>query len=288
MKMTPQNEVFLKSFGILPITREIPEIPSKKGNIWKGIASAVRVWLIGQEKIDMSLFRINDAPHPSDVLFGDMWGTNYPTEKRMLDHVIHYIRTEKISSKGIMSYLKPWDQIVHLKGLVLDYNSELLSSNEVLLIKEYLKLNGLQDRDAKQSEDFQNDIVGIQSLCSFIIHRQKTLKNSKDFIKGLISDRITSVYKPYQGREKEKIKKVPVKNLIEKIKGSDDYRPFNPTRLCSLMNITPMPSVFVKNTDFLSKQEHNFCEECVSKGFSNNLIANIVQDYKTFMNDLKN
>jgi hypothetical protein len=287
LKMTPSNETFLKSFGILPLTGKIPEIPNQKGNIWKGIASSVRIWLLGQEKVDMSLFRIGDAPHPADVLFGDVWGTNYPVEKRMLDHIIHFIRTKVTDSNGIRSYLKPRDQIIHAKGLNLDLESDMISSVELVTIRACLNLQGIEEKSTLYFTNYNNDLSAISQICQQILERQKKLKGPKDIIKGIISDRITATFQPYQGREREKAKKIPIKNLIEKVKNTEHFRAFNPTRFISLIGMGPLPSTLTQkvNAEFLHVQKTHFGDECEKRGLKVSLISSLIQEYDIFLKD---
>jgi hypothetical protein len=288
LKLTTQNTIFLKSFGLFPLTGKIPSIPNQKGYIWKGISSSLRLWLIAKKKVDISLFKVKDAVHPAVQIFGDIWGASYPMEKKMLDHIIHYIRLIK-ESNGISDYLIPIDQIAANKGLHLDYTSDVVREVEKSYIKNSLQLLKIEPRWDGSKFKISNNLDGIFALEEEILNRQKLIKEPKDIIKGIISDRVISVFAPYKDKNRDKARKTPIKDLITNLKGTEYYRSFNPVRWFQILGLSPLPSVYKKdiNEEFLEEQLKLFCNSIEEKGGNNTLISSVYQEYKVFLRDLQ-
>jgi hypothetical protein len=287
LKLTPQNDVFLKSFGICALTREIPVIPSQKGMIWKGIASAVRLYLVAQPKLDISLFKVKEAVHPATQLFGDIWGQSYPIEKKLLDYIIHSIRVNTKPS-GLLQYLIPLDQLSANKGLHVEFDSDVITEVEksyIIAILRTLEINPIHRIELLK---LSNDLNGIQSLEEEILERQKSIKYIKDIIKSIISDRVTACFSPYEGKARDKARKIPIKELQRNLEGNDKFRAFNPSRWFSVMKITPLPSF---KTD-LSKNENlllqikNFQGSLSHAGIPDDVVASIYQEYQIFLTKL--
>jgi len=244
--------VYLKAFGIIVSTGQIPELPKSKGQVWKGVASAVLLWLQGQPKLDVSLTKISQAPHPAKVLFDDIWGANYPVEKKILDHIIHYIRSLKIGDESnLRSFVLPEEQLISDKGLNLDLESELILGPEKLLITNYLSRNGSAPTYKLVHPETLN-LPGLVDLQVTIAQRQKALKSCKDAVKTTVSNRITSCYNPYKGNKRNQARKLPIGQLITAIKGTADYHAFNPTVLFPLVGVASLP--FEKPPGFSSDQ----------------------------------
>lgn len=287
LKLTPQNEVFLKSFGICALTGEIPAIPTQKGMIWKGIASSVRLFLVEQKALDISLFKVKDAVHPATQLFGDIWGQNYPIEKKLLDYIIHSIRIN-CNSNGLKQYLIPPDQIAANKGLHIEFNSDVIPEVEKSYIEAILKTLEIEADFNFNLEKLSNNLDGIRELERVILDRQKSIKHIKETIKSIISDRVTACFSPFEGKAREKAKKTPIKELQRQLEGSDRFRAFNPTRWFILVKATPLPSFkadFAKNEN-LQLQMRNFQQVLEQRLISVEVVASLHQEYQVFLTKL--
>jgi hypothetical protein len=283
LKLTTQNEIFLKSFGIMALTGQIPEVPTQKGMIWKGIASAVRLYLVSLPKLDISLFKVKDAVHPCTQLFGDVWGTSYPTEKKLLDYVIHSIRAYS-NSKGVLQYLIPLDQLTANKGLHVEFDSDVISEVEKSYIKAILKSLAIDPVYRISIADLSSDTHGVDTLESLILTRQKSIKYIKDIIKGIISDRVTPSFSPFEGKAREKAKKTPIKELQRNLEGTERFRAFNPSRWFSILNLTPLPAlkvVLAENAN-LQLQLKTF-QQALDGRVDVDVVSSIYQEYQIFL-----
>jgi hypothetical protein len=203
------------------------------------MASAFECWRTGQKEYDADLFKTKGAPMPSYFIFGDVWGKNYPVEKRLLDHIIHYIRT--LSPGGtIGSCMVSKEKIVVDKGLNFRYDSELISAEEKAIVDAYLFKKGINKEYVLEISDSMTAGESLK-LAKKIRARQNEIRRIKSTLKKITSSRIEACFAPYKGAQRRKMAKVPVKDLVLRIKHSDFYRAFNPTLCFELFeNIAPL------------------------------------------------
>jgi hypothetical protein len=269
---------FLRAFGISVINDEIPDLPSSHGLVWKGIASSINIWLIGQHGVDKSLFKVRQAIHPCTQLFGDVWGKNYPVEKKMLDTVIHYLRSKKMTG-NISKLLLPKETIISEKGLNLEWSSDLVSAIEDSLLNEILDIEKI---DKKYNIDFQKvkTIDDVKSLTIEILNRNKAIKKTKDTIKTVTSYRMTSIYSPFKGKNRDKARKRPVRELIDEIKHTQEYETFNPSIWTKIIGISPMTILYPATDEEWKKFDVNknrFISALSSRGINESTASQIAQ-----------
>jgi hypothetical protein len=123
----------------------------------------------------------------------------------------------------------------------------------------------------------------LEGLSKDILERQRSLRDIKDFIKSVESDRVRACFAPYQGKNREKQRKVPIRELKERLIGDEDNMSFfNPTVVVRLANEAPMPS-FRWNTakdDEVSKRLEDLLESLRNKGFNESIITRLKDEYK--------
>jgi hypothetical protein len=282
-KEDQRNEQFLRAFGIIVVTDDLPELPSNHGLVWKGICSSLNIWLNGQHNVDKSLFKTRRAVHPCEQIFGDIWGKNYPVQKKMLDTVIHYIRTKKTFNGDISELLLPQETIISEKGLNIEWSSDLVSPIEETLIQECLDMENVP---RKSNVNFSNikSITDVVNLTKDILVRNKSTKKFKDTIRSITSVRMTSVFSPYKGKSRDKARKKPIRELIDDIKGSIEYGAFNPSVWVKLIHVAPISSTIPGSQEEWNKFDRNkekFVQALISKGIQDSTANQISLEVET-------
>jgi hypothetical protein len=281
-KMDQRQNTFVQSFGILLLTGKLPELPSNKGTVWKGIASSVLCFLQGQKGIDPNLFKVRSAPRPALEIFGDVWGKNYPTEKHMLDCVVHAIRDLKLDLSNLGSYLLDAKLITTEKGLNLDLPSDIASQSELELLGVAVEAAGGAVYKLDLTKQVIDSMDKIESLQRHITRRQAAIRDLKDAIKVITTDRIKAAFAPYKGKQRDKVKQTPIKELITKIEGTDDFKPFNPTLFSRCLRVTSLPKIDLTLAGPSQSQQdlvEEFCKELSNKGVNNTLVRSLAQEY---------
>jgi hypothetical protein len=293
MKLDSQGETFLKAFGIGMSTGQFPKLPTNKGPVWKGVMSSVRTYMSFQKNVDNSLLKGKEISHPALIIFGDVWAKAHPTEKRMLDSIIHHYRTHKVTCEDPKNYMIGKDQIDLTKGLKIDYSSEALTETERSVINHYLRIHDisceselLQDTSSGPVDIFQT----MSTLTKAIKARQQAIRSVKDLVKGIISSRVSSCYAPYTGRQREKVRKTPIKELINQIKGTEHYHTFNPTRVGGLFNLPNIPAFYPVSTEEKQRQLHTekiWLDSAKKTEMGDSLSSSILQEYQLFLENCK-
>jgi hypothetical protein len=236
--------------------------------------------------MDMSLLKINNAIHPITYILGDVWGKKYPQEKRMLDAMIHALKEKKFT-KGHADYLIPFDQIKSAKGLSIDIKSDLITENERILVENILSLTGVSVEPKSIHLNQLNSLQDIMNLVTYIGNRQKEVKSMKELVKGIVSDRVTSCYAPYTGKAREKVRKQPIRELREKIKGTDHFRAFNPTRWVSCLGVAPLPHTITNFNDDgrITARDQEFLTALIAKGLPSDVCDLVLVEYKQYLRE---
>jgi hypothetical protein len=278
LKLDARTDQFLRAFGLVIVNDTIPELPSNHGLVWKGIASSLNIWLGGQEKVDRSLFKVQNAIHPAIQVFGDIWGKGYTYEKRMLDVCINFIRKKKLTG-DLSKLLVPLNTIAHDKGLNLAWSADLISPIEDSLIRELLDIKKVS-KEIILDTSTTKTIEDIKNLSEFIRNRQKSIKDIKDIIKSATSNRITAAYSPYQGKSRDKARKKPIKELISDLEGSIDYKAFNPSVFVKIIGVAPFTIVYPSTEEEWNKFDRNkevFIESLVRSGLQESTANQLAQ-----------
>jgi hypothetical protein len=223
--------------------------------------------------------KTRNAIHPCTQLFGDIWGKNYPDQKKMIDTVIHYLRTKKFMSGDIKKLLLPPQMVISERGLNLDWSPDLVSDVEDSLLNEIIDERKILKHYVLEYSNIK-DVTDVISLTTELLNRNKTIKPIKDTIKNVTSYRITSVYAPYKGKNRDKARKKPIKELIEDIKGSSDYASFNPSVWVKLIGVTPITALFPATEEEWKKFDEykdKFIQACVDRGLRESTANQIAQ-----------
>jgi len=285
MKPDQGNDIFLKSWGIFLATKKMPAIPKTRGTVYKGITSSIHCYLQGLTGIDSSLTRVNDAVNPVTYVFGDVWGTNYPVEKRILDHMIHMLRTDKRIDPTWSDILLPKEQMKKGKGLDLDLSSELITEVERMFVKNYCATINLQVTSTLPEFETMNK-TNFLSLQDYIKARQKALKDIKALIKHTESNRVTACYADMDKATKRKAVKQPIRELVDNLKHTNQYGAFNPTVWFSLLNVAPLSAQGYGSEEKNTAQCDKAFNVLVTKG-PESMATNILTGYLGYLVDSK-
>jgi hypothetical protein len=279
-------EIYLQSFGILLLNRTWPDIPKTKGSIYKGITSALHTFLSEKTGVDITLTRVAQSPSPATVVFGDVWGKSYPTEKKILDFVIHVLRT-KCEPANLPNIYLPIAQIAKDKGLNLDFSSDVISDQERVLLQEICALNSLSpviDWELAENPTLK-DII---KLGESVALRQKAIKAIKSCVRNLESSRMTAIYAPYDKAAKKKALKIPVKSLIAEIKHTEHYGAFNPTAVLTLVGQAPLPvGGLTGNDEKVAQTLLAFTQSLSAKRILISSVDSCLAEYQQYLVDLK-
>jgi hypothetical protein len=292
LKLNSNEEYYLKAFGIPIVTGEFPDLPSNHGMVWKGIMSSIRTYMGQRKNVDNTLLKGKELPHPALIIFGDVWGKSYPVEKRMLDNIVHYLRSNEFTFKNVEQYMIGYDQIELNKGLKIEYGSEVLSDSERAIIDLYLGKNNI-DLRFMQKVNVDGNVALHMCVSNFskeILDRQKTIKKVKDVVKSIVAKRVSACYAPYAGRQREKMRKTPIRELANQIKGTEYYKAFNPTGIANLVDKTQLPA-FIPQTDnekaLFNTNLQSWTAELKATIVGDTLATSLVQEYILFLDNLK-
>lgn len=227
LKLGASEELFLKGFMLQAFSTKMEKLPDSKTPLYHGILSAQKYIITAKENIDISLFKQSNAKQAIGYILGDVYGKDYPVEKKIIDKLIHLLRTEKYSG-SIQSYLIPWNEVVKAKGLNVDISSETLEEDE----KSFLKVLIEESKLKAEAANFQK-IVSLDDVIAFqsdMQKDQKSLKQIKTCVDTIVSERVVACFAPYTGAQRIKAKKMPIRTLIEAAKvDKTDFKHFNPT-----------------------------------------------------------
>jgi hypothetical protein len=277
-KMDEKTEQFLRAFGIIILTDEIPDLPNNHGLVWKGIASSLKIYINGLEKVDSSLFKVMNATHPAIQVFGDVWGKGYPYEKRMLDVCINFIRNKKLTG-DMTKLLLPKNNIAHEKGLNIAWSADLITPIEESLIQEILNIKRIPklfDLDTSIAKS----PAGCLLLSENIRNRQKMIKEVKDIIRTATSNRITAIYAPYKGKNRDKARKKPIKELLSDLEGTTEIKTFNPTVFTKFIGVTPFTILYPGSEEEWKKfdaSKDQYVQACEAAGISKSTAIQVTQ-----------
>jgi hypothetical protein len=285
MRQDMNIDIYLKSFGMLPETGCLPDLPKNKGYVWKGIASAIDVYLNGQKNLDRSLMKVSNAPIPSTVVFGDAWGKNYPTEKYMLDRIIHYIRQMTIVQGKLGNVLISKEKIISDKGLNVSIKSDLITDSEKSFIEWWVQKEKMQLEFELDIPDMDG-VELIYHVQSLIRERQKSVKRIKDLLKTVSSRRVTACFSPYKGARRKQVQKVPIKDLKDEIKGTKEWEAFNPTVWVQLYGLSPISSYAPQNEaqdEKLTKAQDALFSALVAAGCNESTVMGLLTEHNKYL-----
>jgi hypothetical protein len=197
--------------------------------------------------------------------------------------VIHYIRTKKNLNGDISKLLLPKETIISEKGLNLEWSSDLVSAIEETLLQECLDNEKVP---RKSNVDFSKirTIQDVLVLTHNILDRNKSTKKFKDTIRSITSIRMTSVFSPYKGRNRDKARKKPIRELMDDIKGTIEYGSFNPSVWAKLVGVAPISSTIPATEGEWKKFDSNkekFVQALISKGIQDSTANQIAQEVET-------
>jgi hypothetical protein len=281
LKIGAPELTFLKAFAFQTFSNNMEPLPVKKTQLYHGLASAQKIILCAIKDLDISLYKQKNAKTASTVIFGDPYGKNYPIEKKILDKMIHTLRTSPFDCKFYDNFI-PMNEIVKDKGLKVDTSSDLLTEDEIaaanLLMEKIGKFELPNEQDMKTSAhaiEFQKHIQDFQ----------KKVKTIKIGIGTIVSERITACFSPYTGSARIKAKKEKITTLIANAKTDKEYfKAFNPSMVLLLVGkprqISQIPQNWGKEqfTDFINK-----FEEIIDEVFDEDLGTNIAATYIRYL-----
>jgi len=241
MKNDLRSDTYLKSFGVVSLSDTFTELPKAHGLVYKGMISAYDFMLSGMNQVNRQLFRLKAATHPKIQLFGDIWGKGYDVENQMINHIIHYLRTRKVTwdwSRLLVSK----QEVLVLAGLKLDISNSLLSDAERQAIAYWVEISGTKF-DVNFDDYKWESAIEIVRFQRDLDENRKLLRPIKEFVDKTINSRIQAVYSPYSKKEKDKLKKARISDLVDKIKGDIAYFPFNPTNVLIPLGGSKLPDV---------------------------------------------
>jgi len=233
LALDQRNLTFLQSFGVVLTAEEYAPLPKNKGIVFKGMICAYKQILSGMKNVDLSLFKVNSAPHIFTQLFGDVWAKGYDVEKQLLDYILNYLRSRKKIKVNWSNLLIDKQLIMRQSGLILDLSNELLNDAERTIIRICVDETKI-DFDVDPGYDLvdQNKILSYQKDLD---EKRKALKPIKDLVSSMVNSRVQAAFAPYTGKRREKVKKTRITELVNQIKGTSHYYAFNPTRVLTLL-----------------------------------------------------
>jgi hypothetical protein len=282
------NLFYLKAFGLAITEEQFPKFPQNHNSVWKGLAGAAYIHMTGLHGVQSELFKFSDQAHPNQVIFGDVWGKAYPIEKQMLDRMIHHLKIKKFEGLDYSFWLKQIGQIKKEKGLDIDLTSQVLSDFE----KNAVELL-FEEKEEKIHWDFDiPSMKTVEEILSFqrmIQDRQKSVRDYKRILNEIIGSRVSACYSSYKGKQKEKIKKTPIRDLINPLKGTSSYGSFNPSLIFKIKKITPIQPVHYSNSE---QGDNDFTRDVVrfEKNLHDNRVNNSViisfrQEWVSFLKE---
>jgi len=279
---------FIKSFGVAAISGVVPAFPKTTGAVSRGIICSIYNIVKGIEGVDLSLFKLTKVSNPSVEVFGDVWGKNYPEEKRMLDYIVHFYRTQKSIKWDIeiSKYMINPDQIAQNKGLDVDVNDELLCEEEREFANSIFKSKNstaICSRDRLKCNDFET----LKTVQEYIKERQKRIRQYKETLKTILSSRVLVCYESVKHLPKtSKARQAPIRDLKADVEYTREYKVFNPTRLGRFYNVTPLidfPPNDDKEEDLYHVDKERFVNQCVVAGVSKPTAQNLVNAHTEYL-----
>jgi hypothetical protein len=284
----PSLEAYIKGFGILLTNKEIPKIPSNTKSLYtKGIFCALRHYYSSKKNFNPKFFRFRNAAHLSTYMLGDVWGKKYPVEKYIIDQLIRILRNKQFLETMLHTYMLPNTTIRDENGINLKKPSkDLFTDSELTLIKLYTDTK-LKDWRLFTLNKYKNQIkFDYLTLNNDVTDLQRVVRDYKKAITLIESDRLRAVYSKMTSKEKQRTKKIPIRVLIDNLKGTDDYVAFNPTNTLKLFGaqVKVSPNVNVKKDSYLEQFKTAANRVCKEVGTS--LIDNIRIEFLNFLSDL--
>jgi len=281
------ERLYLEALGVVCFSDTVPLLPRRKTTIYKGYVSGMKLWISHQKNIDSNLIKASQSISPVKYLLGDDYGRGYPNEKKIIDHIINFIKNRSFrDSEYLSNYLLSKNEIVNHYKLFIDIKNQLVTPAEKDWINSSLDVSGHN----KWNYDMKLVVSAnaIRSLLKSVHAEQKELKPYKKLLSSMISSRISAAFSPYSEKEKKKIKikKTPLKALIEKVKGTVGYSAFNPTVVFTL-NKMPQLQAYYPSSEENRQQVKADMDSLLSHRFGKNidqyLFQNIFAEYSTYL-----
>jgi hypothetical protein len=287
------TETFLKAYGvILRSGGKVVDIPSRKNMIWKGIGSSLKSWLQAQKDIDISLTKVSQCDNPAQFIFGDVWGKNFPIEKRMLDYIVNKTRDLPNISVLKSDLIYPANKIIKDKGLNIEFKSSLISTAERDTLNMYLQKNNISPEFNKIRDD-EKAFIGLEQinqLKATIVNRQKEVRAIKRIVKDVVSKRVQACFAPFTGQQRKKASKRQITELKDELKQTIHWTAFNPTVFNRLLpNVTQLPNnpLMRIDSDLFRDTLDSGYDELLAAGFSPNLATSMMAEYKEYASNLE-
>jgi hypothetical protein len=287
-----QRNIFLKAFGLILTTGQLPKIPSNAGTVRKGISSSLQIYAEGQEGIDKSLYKIKGVASITEHVLGTAWGQTFKIEKKILDHIIHAIRVLPLQEAGLHPFLKSIEVIKEEKGLNLNLKSELITNNEQGLIKAYLNLDKIEEDYPLDLKDKDGKFKNEKAIKDEISERQKSIRKPKSIIKKIVSSRLSACYAPLSSlkkKEQDSAKKLPILKLKERLEGTTDFSEFNPTRWFELFDLPSIPGSWALNASPADLEARclNMYDSLVATGVPKTVVTSVLDEFYEFISKLR-
>jgi hypothetical protein len=230
-------EAILQGFCVPIFSKRVPKFEDKTNVHWKGLRSSLHQKYIHDKAIKVQFFKFRKEEPIARYVLGDAWGKDYPAEKKILDWIVSFARTQKWDESELKTWMISTEEIEREMGLRLDlHKTSLFNSSEKSLIDSYLK-NIRSVWAEEDKNDFES--LAMSQIPEFLQKRQKSLREYRSVIKDLIDKRMSAVFSPYETKkDKAKSKKTPIKELISNVEGTLEWRiAFNPSAICSLLGV---------------------------------------------------
>jgi len=254
--LTPEKDQWLKGFTSILVNGEIPTYEGAgQKQYFQGVGCAIRYMMDEIKDLKPDWFSIGHDKVASTTIFGDPWGGKFKTEKRMLDQVISTIK------KIPLDFAKLGEYQISYKAWCEKYRvSSKLHENPVLsdMERQWIVHDYKGTAKAIDEKQYTHTCTSKDGYLAYQKQLEKLLKgfNSyKTFVDHIIDKRMKSIYS-YQGnKQKRGGKKVPIKDLIAKMRYTREYlESFNPTLVAggnSVYYIVGYPSNKEERTKFL-------------------------------------
>jgi Fe-S-cluster formation regulator IscX/YfhJ len=222
MPVTKESELFLNGYGCPLINgKVIPYDPDLKGRFRKGFFCMLKYLTATYKKLDPRIMRFGDSHHAVQELFGEAWATTRLNEKVILDIILTASKSLCTDWLWINGYVLPKEELIKKFGLKTN--------------KHVTKVLNEIEQDAI-SADFKGYFNAIEKfeipefkIIDHYINFQKTLvdvskdgKRYKSLVKSIVDQRMKILYTGNK-QEKAKKSKIPVKELMAKVRGTRDH-----------------------------------------------------------------
>jgi Fe-S-cluster formation regulator IscX/YfhJ len=222
MPVTKESELFLNGFGCSLVNANvIPYTADLKGKFRKGYYCMLKYITATYKKLDPRIMRFGDSHHAVQELFGEAWATTRLNEKVILDIILTATKEVCQDWLWINSYVLPKEELIkkfglktnkHVTKVLSDIEQDGISYDYDGYFKTIEKFEVPKFKEKDDYVQFQNTLNALS----------KEGKRYKTLVKNIVDQRMKVLY---TGNKQEKAKKakIPVKELITKVRGTRDF-----------------------------------------------------------------